>query len=569
MIKKVFFRTVFKNLFWYLILIISIIAIILTSLVPAKMLQHLIDDFFDANIKDKVILYKYMSLYIGFVIAGSLFDFFKRILLLYLGSEFTKELRYEMSLKLARVEGIYFSNNESGITSSRFINDVESINTLFTDGLVSLAIDLAKIIGIVSMMFVLNIYLGLTTLVLIPLIVLITFLFKKIIFKAQLRQRKMIGLINNHISETFSNERMIKIYAKEDYMIKNNLEYNKENYKAEIKVSYADSIFSPLIKMINAIIIVGVVILANPHNNVLGLTMGMVAASLEYFKNLFAPIDDFGKEYQTIQKALSGLRRVREFFNEPDENLKLPLTLNEIIKDENVLEFKNLSFAYGKKQILTDINVLCEGNKKYSFIGRTGVGKTTTFRLIEGLLKPTNGKILLNGIDVRDIPNDIKYKIFGYVDQKFKSIKGSIFDNVSIKNLNIKEEDVIHALEVVGLKDKVLKFPKGIYEPYQDDLFSNGEKQLLSIARAIAPDPKILLLDEITANLDSITMEIVIKALTEASLGRMILEITHRISSTKNSYKVIYLKNSRVEKIFDEGTLSASVFEKEDLENSM
>ena len=568
MIKKVFLRTLKKNLIWYLFLILSIIAIIVTSLVPAKMLQHLIDDYFSADIKSKTILFKYMALYIGFVIGGSLFDFFKRILLLYLGSEFTKELRYEMALKLSRVEGIYFSNNETGITSSRFINDVEAINTIFTDGIVSLAIDLAKIIGIVWMMFVLNLYLGLTTIVLIPLIVVITFIFKKIIFKAQMKQRKMIGLINNHISETFSNERMIKIYAKEDYMIKNNDKYNLENYKAEIKVSYADSLFSPLIKIINAIIIVGIVLLANPHNNVLGLTMGMVAASLEYIKNLFAPIDDFGKEYQTIQKALSGLRRVREFFQEPDENNKLSLTLDDILKDENILEFKNLSFAYSNKQILSDINVVCSGNKKYSFIGRTGVGKTTTFRLIEGLLKPQSGKILLNGIDVRDIPNDIKFKIFGYVDQKFKSIKGTIFDNVSIKNENITKLDVLHALEVVGLKDKVLKFQNGIYEIYREDLFSNGEKQLLSIARAIAPDPKILLLDEITANLDSITMNLVLEALSLASRGRMILEITHRISSTKNSYKVIYLKNSRVERIFNEGEVEASVFEHDDLENA-
>ncbi len=549
MVKKVFLETFRRNIIFYILLFITISIIIITSLVPAKMLEHLIDDYFDAEAKDRAIMWRFILLYVGFTIGASLFDFFKRLLLLYLGSQFTKDLRYQMALKLSRVEGIYYSNNETGITSSRFINDVEAINTIFTDGIVSLVIDLAKILGIVFMMFMLNMWLGIATLVLIPLIMIITTLFKKIIFKAQMNQRKMIGIMNNHISETFFNERMIKIYAQEDYMINSNNKYNEKNYKAQKSVAFADSIFSPLIQLIKATIIVVLVLLANPHNDTLGLTMGMVAASLEYIKNLFMPIDDFGKEFQTIQKAMSGFKRVNEYFNEPDENEKLDLRLDDILKESNTVEFRNLSFAYGDKVILDDINIVCSGNKKYSFIGRTGVGKTTTFRLIEGILKPTMGRILINGINVRDIPNEIKFKIFGYVDQRFKGIKGTVFENISIKNNDISEEDALKALDIVGLKNKVLSFPHGINTIYNDTLFSNGEKQLLSIARAIAPNPRILLLDEITANLDSITMERVIKALGEASKGRMILEITHRLSSTSSSDKIIYLVDGHIDSI--------------------
>lgn len=548
-VKKVFFKTFRRKIKTYLFLIFVIVSIIVSALVPPKVLEHIVDDYFNSIDKDKALLIKLVFLYVGFMIFQSFLDFLKRILLLYLGQEFTKDLRYQMALKLRGIEGIYYSYNETGITSSRFINDVEAINSIFTDGIVSLIIDLFKIIGIVVMMFVLNIYLGLFILGVIPVLFLLSYFFKKVIFKAQMNQRKMIGLINNHISETFENEKMIKIYAKEDYMIKNNSSYNDLNYKAEKSVTFADSIFSPIIKVISTAIIVTIVLIANPHNNVLGLSMGMVAAALEYIKNLFKPIDDFGKEFQTIQKAMSGFRRVNEYFSEPDENEKLDIALYDILKEENTISFNYLSFAYGDNVILDDINTICSGNKKFSFIGRTGVGKTTTFRLIEGILKPSGGNITLNGINVRDIPNDIKFKIFGYVDQKFQAIKGTIFENISIRNESISKEDAMKALEIVGLKEKVLSFAMEIDTPYIDSLFSNGEKQLLSIARAIAPNPRILLLDEITANLDSITMQRVIEALGKASKGRMILEITHRLSSCKNSDKIIYLLDGKINKI--------------------
>ena len=165
------------------------------------------------------------------------------------------------------------------------------------------------------------------------------------------------------------------------------------------------------------------------------------------------------------------------------------------------------------------------------------------------MLKPTNGEILVNGIDVRKIKNEYKYKIFGYVEQKFRSINGSIYENINMKNDSITKDDVINSLKMVGIYDKILTFENGLDEKYDDSLFSNGEKELLSIARACAPNPKILLLDEITANLDSITMQNVMSKLYKASNGKMILEITHRLSSCKNSDKIIVLENGMVSSI--------------------
>ena len=335
---------------------------------------------------------------------------------------------------------------------------------------------------------------------------------------------------------------MIKIYNKESYMMGVNEYHSKENYKAQKIVTISDSMFSPIIKFISTVLIVSLVLVANPYNNILGLSLGMLSAAIEYIKNLFSPIEQLGMELQTIQKALSGLKRVNEFFNEKDEDLKEDISL-DIFNNDISLEFKNITFAYDKKEILKDINIKLDGEKKYSFIGRTGVGKTTTFRLIEGVLKPNSGTILVNGIDVRKIKNEYKYKIFGYVEQRFRSINGTILENINMKNDSITKEDVINSLKMVGIYDKILSFDKGLDEIYDDSLFSNGEKELLSIARACAPNPKILLLDEITANLDSITMQNVMSSINKASNGKMILEITHRLSSCKNSYRIVVLEN--------------------------
>lgn len=277
----------------------------------------------------------------------------------------------------------------------------------------------------------------------------------------------------------------------------------------------------------------------------------MVAASIELISNLFAPVESLGMELQDIQEAVSGIRRVNDFFNEPEDDFKKNKLKAEDIIPENGsvrISFNDITFKYEDgADVLKDIDLRIKPNEKVTFVGRTGVGKSTLFRLVLGLLKPEKDNITINGVDVYDIPNSEKRKIFGYVNQNFHMIKGTVADQVSLQDENITRDDVEKALDFVGLTEYIASMENGLdTEVKNDTLFSQGQKQLLSIARAIVTDPPILLLDEITANLDSITEEKIVSVLRKAGKSHTILSISHRLSSMIASDTVVILEHGKV-----------------------
>ena len=217
-------------------------------------------------------------------------------------------------------------------------------------------------------------------------------------------------------------------------------------------------------------------------------------------------------------------------------------------REEVNLSFKDISFQYEEgPEVLQNIRLNLKPNEKVTFVGRTGVGKTTLFKLIMGLLKPTKGSITINGIDVYNIPNSEKRRIFGYVDQSFHMIKGTVADQISLQDESITKEQIEKALDFVGLKEYIETLENGLDTKITSDtLFSQGQKQLLAIARATVTNPPILLLDEITANLDSITEEKIVSVLQKASKVHTILSISHRLSSVVSSDTVVILENGRV-----------------------
>lgn len=283
----------------------------------------------------------------------------------------------------------------------------------------------------------------------------------------------------------------------------------------------------------------------------MGISLGIVAASIELISNLFAPIENLGMELQNIQQAISGIKRVNDFYSEPEDDPKKDdLKAEDIIpnREEVNLSFKDISFQYEEgADVLQNINLSLKPNEKVTFVGRTGVGKTTLFKLIMGLLKPTKGSLTINEIDVYDIPNSEKRKIFGYVDQSFHMIEGTVKEQISLQDESITKEQVEKALDLVGLTEYVSTLEKGIDTKITSDtLFSQGQKQLLAIARAIVTNPPVLLLDEITANLDSITEEKIVTVLQEVSKAHTILSISHRLSAMISSDTVVILENGRV-----------------------
>lgn len=534
----------YKSLSFFLFFII--IAVIIFSLATPQILKYIIDDYFSVGKKNLIFP---AFLYFGSIVLLGIFNFAKEGIMTIFGQKIIRKIREEMMKKLEKIPIGYLSTNESGSIVSRFSNDVEAVGSLFTSGIVSMIVDCFKIVGIVISIWLFSYKLGTLVLFIIPIVYFLTSFFQKKMLTAQRLYRVLTAKVNNHIPESINNIEMIKSFAKEKYMEEKYVNYLEDSYKAMDKINFYDSIFSPIILIMRSTVVAIVVILSSDYISFLGISIGSVAAAIELINNIFAPIENLGMELQNIQQSIAGIYRIDEFLNEKEETSKnSDLTYERIVKEGNLnIKFENVNFHYEKnKDILNDINLDIKYKESITFAGRTGAGKTTLFKLILGLLEPTNGRITLSGVKISEIPNYEKRKIFGYVEQSFSFIEGSVSDQISLKDEKIRNEEIVNAMKFVGLHDYILTLEKGYDTLASPNLFSQGQRQLLSIARAIVTSPPIMLLDEITANLDSETEEKIIKVLRNASSERTVLSISHRLSSILTSDRIIKLEDKKV-----------------------
>lgn len=528
-----------------LLLLLIIIGAIGFSLATPQVLKYIIDDYLTVGGRSLLLP---SLLYFSTIVFLGIFNFGKESIITVFGQKIVRKIREEMINKLERIPIGYLSTNESGSVVSRFSNDVEAVGSLFTSGIVSMIVDSFKIIGIVISIWLFSYKIGILVLFIIPVVYFITVIFQRKMLTVQRLYRVLTAKVNNHIPESINNIQMIKSFAKEEYMEEKYVEYLDESYKAMNKINFYDSIFSPIILILRAVVVSIVVILSSDHLSFLGLSIGSVAASIELINNIFTPIESLAMELQNIQQSIAGIYRIDEFLNEEEETEKdFNLTYDKIIRENLDIEFKNVSFHYEKgENILENINLSINYKESVTFSGRTGAGKTTLFKLILGLLQPSTGSITLGNVEVSKIPNNEKRKIFGYVEQSFSFISGSVYDQISLKDEKIKKEDIENAIKFVELHDYIMNLEEG-YDTYvSPHLFSQGQRQLLSIARAIVTSPHIMLLDEITANLDSETEEKIISVLKNASSQRTLLSISHRLSSVLTCDRIIKLENRSI-----------------------
>jgi ATP-binding cassette subfamily B protein len=275
-----------------------------------------------------------------------------------------------MMEKLEKVNALFFTENGSGAVVSRFTNDVEAINSLFTGGIIGMLVDCFKVIGIVISIWLFSAELGLLTLIILPVIYIITRMFQKRMLKAQIENRIIVGKVNNHLSESLKNIRMVKVYSKEKYMEDRFKNYLDENFQTVEKVNFYDSVFSPIIQLLRAAVIAAIVILSTNQSSILGITIGMVAASIDLITNLFTPIENLGMELQNIQQAVSGIRRVQDFFSEK-EVVHQPSGNVTLLSDGVELSFNDVSFRYAENtEVLQNICLHFKPHENVTFVGR-------------------------------------------------------------------------------------------------------------------------------------------------------------------------------------------------------
>lgn len=544
-------KTTFKDKFIYIIfLAIAIIVGILMQLIPPQILKNIIDNNISKGIYDN--LWKLSCYYLLAVVLGGVADFFREYMMAIVGQNILLNVRLNMAKKLSELPISYFSNNAVGEIMSRFTSDVDAVGTLFTSGLIGMLSDGLKAVGIIISIYFLSPTLALYMMILVPIIYLIARFFKHNTFKAQMEARRAVGHINGSVQEIFNGIRTIKIFGMENQFISDFQEPLNQNIEAVHKTSTLDSIFPCLMQILRAIIIAITVVIAAPSGlGALGISIGSVAAAVDLISRMLAPIEAIAVEFQTIQEALSGFQRINDFGNEEEEH-KTELLLDKKVLGPLPITINNVTFAYdNSKNIVENISFNIKPGTKVALVGRTGAGKSTILNLVSGLYKPNQGGIKIGDFDPFEMPADMRRRTIGIVPQSFPIYDGTIREAITLYDESITEEEVIITAKTVGLHEDIVKLSKG-YDTVIGEgemKLSHGQYQLLALACALVCNPPILLLDEVTSGLDSITEAKIFKALKEISKDRTILTISHRISGIIDADKVVMLENGRIVEI--------------------
>ena len=295
------------------------------------------------------------------------------------------------------------------------------------------------------------------------------------------------------------------------------------------RTNFYDAVYSPVVLLLNAVV-VGIVMLLSASGNarilsLFGMSVGTSVAVINYISRIFAPIESLGMEIQTIQSAMAGVRRIDTFLAQPERAVP---KRNETAARGDVA-LSHVTFGYGEKPVLRDFSMTVKQGEQITLVGRTGAGKSTIFKLLLGLYPPQAGTVTIGGVDASAISDRTHRSCIGCVEQHFSRVPGTVLDQITLGDPQITEEMAKHAARLAGIDAAVQALPEGYHTVCTEGLFSQGEWQLLSIARATAANPAVLLLDEITANLDAETEQRVLAALRRACEGRTILSVSHRI----------------------------------------
>ena len=534
-VVSIILHTIIKRKWLSLGIIISVCGAVITALYPPLVLGKIVDTLTTGSQLPVYLVFLYMA----FTVITGLMEATREGLLTIFGQKITHALRSGLMEHFVRLSADSLNKQEPGAVVSRFVGDVDTVENLFTSGIVSMFADACKIISILAVIWFRNKGLATVLIVLLPFLFWFTRHIQKNMLDAQLKNRRAVSRASGHVPETLHNIRTIHNLGKEKYMEKRYDEYISDSYKAMEKTNFYDAVYSPVILILNAVVVAVVMLFSASGNakvlTLFGMSAGTAVAVINYISQIFSPVESLGIEIQTIQSAIAGVRRINEFFELPvlDNNEELQAEKIFDSKDDTLyVQFNDVTFGYEAGHIVIDDKTfVVNRGEQVTLSGRTGAGKSTIFKLLLGLYKPQKGSILINDMNSAAIPDNRKRKIFGYVEQSFHMVPGTVKDQITLYDKSISDEAVIKAAKLTGLHDTIMNFENGYDTQCTQEVFSQGQWQLLSIARATAANPELLLLDEITANLDANTERDVLTALKGVSENRTVISISHRVTA--------------------------------------
>lgn len=526
-VAEIILYTIKSRLLLSLAIVSAVVMAIVTSLFPPLILG----DIIDAMTAGQAVNWRMILAYFGLIVLTGLMEAAREALLTVFGQKITHALRSGLMDKFTRLTADCLNKQEPGAVVSRFVGDVDTVEALFTSGIISMFADVCRIISILAVIWFRNKGIAIVIVVLLPFLFWFTRHVQKNMLSAQIANRRAVSRASGHVPETLHNIRTVHTLGREKYMEQRYDEYISEGYRAMEKTNFYDAIYSPVILILNAVVIAVVMLFSASGSPVVltlfGMSAGTAVAVMNYISQIFSPVESLGMEIQTIQSALAGVKRIDEFLAQDEfakQDTKAP--------DGPVVRFDNVTFGYDDKNILNDFSFEVRTGEQVTLSGRTGAGKSTIFKLILGLYRPDRGSVTIGGVNSADIPDKAKRRLFGYVEQSFHMVPGTVKDQITLFDESVTMDEVKKAAELTGLDDAIMRLPDGYDTKCTADIFSQGQWQLLSIARAAAAQPKLLLLDEITANLDADTEKTVLSALKRVSENRTVISISHRVNAS-------------------------------------
>lgn len=505
--------------------ILCVASSVVASLLPPLLLARIIDGL-TAGLP--LTLWAVLAYFCSLALEGVLSSAQESLLVLF-GQKMTHALRSEMSHKLTQLPASTLVDQNPGEVAARFSGDVDTVEALFTSGIISMVADACRILSIMAVIAAKNTGLALILLLVLPLFAAFTRHVQRRMLAAQLDNRRAVAAVSGQVPETLHNIRTIRALGTEAYMERRYDKRIADGYAAMERTNFYDAIYSPVVLLLNAVVVAIVMLLSASGNatvlTLFGMSVGTSVAVINYISRIFTPIESLGMEIQTIQSAMAGVKRIDAFLTQPERTI--PGERQKAARGD--VELAHVTFGYGEKQVLNDFSMTVHQGEQVTLIGRTGAGKSTIFKLLLGLYPPESGSVTIGGVPVADITDRERRTCISCVEQHFARVPGTVLDQITLGDPQITAEMAKNAAQLAGIDTAIRALPAGYDTVCSEGMFSQGEWQLLSIARAAAADPAVLLLDEITANLDAETEARVLDALRRASEGRTVLSVSHRI----------------------------------------
>lgn len=464
-----------------------------------------------------------------------------------MGQQIVYKLREETFTHIHSLSLSFFNTTPVGKLVTRVSNDTEAVNELFSTILVKLFKNVVKIIGYAVVMLSINVKMASISFLLLPLVAILTFVFRHLSRKAYQITRNKITELNTFLSEHISGMKLIQIFAREKEKYSEFEGKSMELYRANFREIMTFAIFRPSIYLVSVIAMI--LVIRTGSLSVLNgsLSLGTLFVFITYISSFFEPIQELSEQLGTLQSSIASAEKIFSVLDVKPEIVSPadPAPVNIL----GEIEFRHVWFAYEEENyILKDVSFVIQPGEKAAFVGATGAGKSTILNLIGRYFDIQKGQILIDGIDIHEIDLDVLRGAIGQVQQDVFIFTGDIKSNISLNNEAISPDDVRRAAEIVNADPFIQKLPHGYDEPVTErgSTLSAGQRQLLSFARTLAYDPKILVLDEATANIDTETETLITQALARLMDGRTTIMVAHRLSTIQHADKIIVMHHGEI-----------------------